>query len=255
MRVWRELACRPVLVQESEAGPTLLLDTAGKSFGLIVSGLEQNMLKHLSSWNETINLTYVLGAVDYHCTRLAETYCETATHFATSVARRLSITSNVTNLGGLGNEYYEFDALVTAIRRAYDALRHILWRFFGTKSPVPRSFPKTFPVCPKLPRALRQRCDESWTQVGIPVTHYRDCIQHYCPVDYGMSYVQMTRVADRLWTTHVPIPDNPRAKSRQKFTFGENLDALTFSWEAATEILGLSCDIVTVAHSVDTESS
>ena len=40
------------------------------------------------------------------------------------------------------------------------------------------------------------------------------------------------------------IPDNPEVKSAKKFTFGRDLDAMTYGWELITDLFVLTGSIV-----------
>ena len=221
----------------------MLLDVRGlhSDWGAQFFSLPKAHAAH-SSADRQHKSQYVLGALEYHCTLLAESYAEAAKHY-TDLIQPIDREHEYATFGGRGGEYYEFDALVTACRRAYDSLRYIVWRCFGANGSMPSSFYRTIRACPKLPKDLLERCERSWQHFGIPITAYRDCIQHYCPIDFGLSYVTMVRVCG-IWTSHVRIPDNPEARSRFAFLYLNNLDALTFSWEAASEVLALSGEII-----------
>lgn len=133
--------------------------------------------------------------------------------------------------------YYEFDALLAAARRAYDSCRYLLWPSFGSgKGTVPASFKKTLPLCTNLDPAVRDDLQRSWNTWGERLTNYRDCIQHYVPVDFGLSSVTLQQEFPAVWTALVRIPDNPGAKSKTMFTFDKGLDALSFGWQVANEV-------------------
>ena len=84
--------------------------------------------------------------------------------------------------------YFEFDAAVTVARRAYDSCRYVLWRRWGpSQSSVPSSFSRTVPLCTTLDPAVRDDLIASWERYGKNLTDYRDCIQHYVPVDFGLA--------------------------------------------------------------------
>lgn len=40
-----------------------------------------------------------------------------------------------------------------------------------------------------------------------------------------------------VWGAMARIPDNPEVRSKQRFSFKEDLDALTFGWQAACAVL------------------
>jgi hypothetical protein len=128
--------------------------------------------------------------------------------------------------------------LITATRRTYDALRYILWKVFGPGGrDIPNNFPKTLRVCHKLPRSLRESLEESWSCYGEQLTDYRDCIQHYVPVTSDLKHASFRRVDGDIWSVQVRLPDNPEVRSQRSFTFANNLDALTYGWQLANEVI------------------
>jgi hypothetical protein len=72
---------------------------------------------------------------------------------------------------------------------------------------------------------------------GEQVTDYRDCIQHYVPVDFPNSSIHMQKLDNSTWTAQMILPDNPSAKARAQFTYDKMRDALSYGWEVATEVL------------------
>ena len=38
----------------------------------------------------------------------------------------------------------------------------------------------------------------------------------------------------------VRIPDNPEAKAATKFTYDRDLEAMTYAWELATDLIGIA---------------
>jgi hypothetical protein len=47
-----------------------------------------------------------------------------------------------------------------------------------------------------------------------------------------------------IWTCSVLIPDNPEARSAKKFTYKSNIDALTYGWELANEIVDVAYELI-----------
>lgn len=131
--------------------------------------------------------------------------------------------------------YYELDALLTVIRRAYDTLRYPLWKLFGSRGTRPRSLSAMLEVCPGLPPDIADDLRSSWDSIGTSVTAYRDCLQHYTPVDFGLSSMFVEEAADGVWGVTARIPDNPESKSRAAFSFSRDLNALRFCWESTLE--------------------
>jgi hypothetical protein len=208
-----------------------------------VSELSQSYSLESGDLGKVLNLGYITGAVIYHCKNLASIYSDICLRFSQMagdhVDGRRVIFSNQPEA------YYEFDALITAARRSYDTTRYILWKYFGPGvGSVPASFKKCLPQCTGLPAPLKLRLSSSWDNYGEHLTDYRDCIQHYVPVDFGMSSANMTRLSDGVWSVSLLIPDNPKAKSKPQLSYSNKIDALSYSWEIATEVVDVAREII-----------
>ena len=88
-----------------------------------------------------------------------------------------------------------------------------------------------------MSKELAERLASSWSTHGEQVTDYRDCIQHYVPVDFPNSSIHMQKLDNGTWTAQMIIPDNPSTKARAQFTYDKMRDALSYGWEVATEVL------------------
>lgn len=226
---------RPViLTMHYGSGPEydmLLRTEVTDSFGLKITELEQRAYKVIKI-DKILNIGYLLRAMEYHCKQLALLYTEACNSMkeaydipGLTVEERKETDAIY---GMCGEPYYEFDALITAVRRAYDSCRYILWHFFGAESTAPRSFYSTLKNCPSLPVELSKKLNESWSKYGEEITAYCDCIQHNSPIDFGVSSLSMHKLDNGAWSTRVRIPDNPSAKSRFKFTYDNRRDARGF---------------------------
>jgi hypothetical protein len=152
------LRLRPILITEiltNRRERTFLLDATAKD----LIALRISTFTGLGSTGSEIfhfhHLSYLLGAVAYHCERLAQLYAEICHEF---VRVRFPDTSetNFVTFEYQPDPYYEFDALVTAARRTYDYSRYLLWQAFGDgSSSVPRSLAATLPCCNHMPPQLR----------------------------------------------------------------------------------------------------
>jgi len=239
---------QPILVTEqlgSNSQLDLLLRASNRlSFGLAISDAEQRSFRAFSALYKTVNVIYLLEAVQYHCTRLCLHYSSICATYS-SLPFDASGKGDVAIFQGRPEPYFEFDALVTAIRRAYDALRYLVWQFFGPgRGSLPISLYKTIPLCKALPASLADLISTSWKDYGEQITAYRDCVQHYSPIDFGLSSVRMQKREPGVWTVSVLIPDNPSAKSRSGFVYSESRDALRYGWKAADEILRVSSAVL-----------
>lgn len=220
-----------------EAAIPMLLRADGHSYyGLGITAVRNRRLGATTLY-PVLNLAYLLEGVSYHCIRLASLYAAIALEYS-----RLQQTPGMANpgevgiYGGQSEAYHEFEALVSVVRRGYDMTRYLLWPRFG-KGSMPRSLEALLETSVELPDLLRERLIRSWTEHGRTLTDYRDCIQHYVPLDSQMGAALMRRHAMGAWTCTMRIPDNPEARSSSKFSFALDRDALDYSWGLAEEIL------------------
>lgn len=183
---------------------------------------------------------YTVGAVGYHCKRLAEVYAEISRHFA-SVSLFQENTTGLATFEYVPEPYYEFDALITAARRAYEFTRYLLWYSFGPrKSSTPSSFRRTLDRCTHIPPTLAERLEKSWTLFGKKLAAYRDCIQHNVTLDQRCSTAFLEQIPQGAWKMAIWIPDNPEDKSGANFAYANRLDALTYGWNVTTELLEMA---------------
>jgi hypothetical protein len=197
---------------------------------------------YLSLVRPTANVQYAAGALLYHCQELALLYthiCDTAF----GIRQIMPIEGDYSSLGDQTEPYYEIEALITAARRTYDALRYVLWKTFGAGGNTPSNFSKTLAACDKLPESLRSSLETSWATYGIKMTAYRDCIQHNVPVTFDLQTASLERVAGDIWSVRLRLPDNPEEKSQSAFEFADNLDALTYGWELTNEVFKVAAEV------------
>jgi hypothetical protein len=189
------------------------------------------------------HVQYMTGSLVYHCQELALLYsaiCDTQF----SIGHTLPFQDDSVSLQWQDEPYYEIEALITAARRTYDALRDVLWKVYGPGGPdTPSNFKKTLTTCRKLPDDLKLELENSWKIYGERMTAYRDCIQHYVPVTFGIQTANLERVAGDIWSVKLLLPDNPEGKSQKAFRFKKNLDALTYGWELANEVINVATKI------------
>jgi len=201
---------------------------------------------------EKFTLEYLTGALIYHCKNLAEKYasiCRQAAAFPNGFERP----DEKAIFSGQSDGYYEFEALVTVARRTYDAIRYPIWESFGpAKDSVPRNFYNTLLKCTTLPPALAERLQTSWSKWGLKLRAYRDCLQHYVPLDFGHSSAVVELLDSGVWSTALRIPDNPEMKSRKRFQYEQGIDALSYGWELTNEILDV---VFQVLRAVDDNQS
>ncbi len=178
------------------------------------------------------SLIYVMEAALYHLVALT-TWCarECAAHGAIharlgSDAERVVMRPNA--------PYFEFEALVTAIVRAFDTLRYSLWRQWGDHGSTPNSYERVVDSLRTCPTSVLNHLSLGASGAYARAKGYRHCIQHY--VDIGSASWAMFELRSKVWTVTVRVPDNPDARSSAKWTFTSNLDALSLGWELCSEL-------------------
>ena len=243
--IQQEFDIRPILITyEYTHGKKIDLlmpkHITGRLLDIDVSEFMQSDLMKAKDHLKVMNIGYTTGAVIYHCKRLTHSYRKICDDF---VGNKIPLINQQEKqiFSSQEEPYYEFDALITAARRAYDITRYILWKYFGPKNgSVPASFKKCLPLCHSLPVNLKERLESSWSRYGLKLTKYRDCVQHYSPIDFILSSAHMTRLKKMVWSTSLIIADNPEAKSKRGFTYNDKIDALSYAWEITTEILDIA---------------
>ena len=137
--------------------------------------------------------------------------------------------------------YFEFDALLSAARRAYDKAGNLAWAAFrGSGGGRPDNLAKLLKRCECIPKELADRLKQSWVKIGSRLKDFRDCTQHFASTDIGGCSIRMEKLDAGIWRAVAPIPDNPEAKSRSRFTYTCRLDALTYGWEVTNEVACLA---------------
>ena len=213
-------------------------------FDVRIEMLFSKMLEIGISITAAEKVAYIPRSVSYHCRKLADNYSLVRSDF--SAMQRLDRESKSGEVLFSANccVWFEFDALVTAVRRAYDSTSSILWNVFGNRVDCPDAFYETYPKCERLPKYLRDRLEGSWKKVGMRVTSYRNNVQHYANMEFGMCSVKMIPMNDFLWGMKVLIPDNPEVRSRNKLQYKEEVDALSYGWKIACEVLDVISSII-----------
>jgi hypothetical protein len=208
-----------------------------------VSPLNSKTVKNGRLLPKAFALSYDVGATLHHCASLAKAYGSIVNNFQ----RTLSIESNPISKSDLvvfGNQeepYYELDALLSASRRAYDKIGHYVWHAFeGAGGGMPDNMSQTLDRLKTCPQPLANRLRNSWTTVGERLKDYRDCTQHFASVDIGFGAVMMKNLREGVWRAWARIPDNPEVKSKKRFTYRLELDALSYGWNVANEVVLLT---------------
>jgi hypothetical protein len=191
-----------------------------------------------------MDVAYLAHGLTYHCLNLAKAYAVIALSQREHVKRWPEL--GVEDRGILGHQlepYFEFDSVLALVRRLYDSLRYLLWPRYGNRGSMPASLYRLLAQRTTMPEPLKTALLRSWEHCGDRVTAYRDCTQHYVPVDFHQcAFLQ--RHSSGAWTASMRIPDNPDSKSKKGFTFAGGLDALTFAWEATHEAISAASLVV-----------
>lgn len=249
---------RPIVLSEQVAASngsgeeerhSVFSPTLGTTLSMRLSNFDQDwpVERRTALFYPIINAQYTVGAMIYHCQQLAILYATIAERYA-MLDKVIGQRCAHVLFQGQSEAYFEFDALITAARRSYDCLRYILWSLNGIQGSLPSNLVKTVDKCTEVPNHLLDRIRQSWLTFGEKLTAYRDCIQHYQPVSFGFDSASLTKLDCGTWSVLIRIPDNPEAKSRSHFAYTEGLDALSFGWELADEIVTVTEVLFTEAR-------
>lgn len=188
------------------------------------------------------NLDYVLNASIYHCIKLAKNYVSICSLYS----RVAEIINNGSAKSGFSsslvmNAYFEFDALISALLRAYNTIRYLLWEKFNGKGSTPSSYYRVLEKCKSsMSQDLYEVLGKSWHKNGEKLKSYRDCIQHYVPIEKGFSQANIVRNEKNIWLVSLLLPDNPDAQSITNFKYSEEIDALSYCWYQIIEFFRIS---------------
>jgi hypothetical protein len=228
---------RPIVLTNGHRNDNLLLRINTRElFAFDINDFETCAVRN--SGSGALNNSYLLRSLQYHCTQLALSYahiCESFAYFP------IPIDEDVATFGSNPEPYFEFESLVTTIRRTYDYFRYMLWQHFGDGGSISSNFCKTLEKCrDRMPPQLASRLETSWSKFGDEITAYRDCLIHYSPTTFGMGASCMQKLPNEAWSLIVRIPDNPISHSQRQFVWDQQRDALTYGWEATNEILNVA---------------
>lgn len=193
-------------------------------------------------------LKYVMGSMLYHCSVLARLYAEECTKFverATGEIGSDGITSREKENKGVTSleaPFYEFETLMTKIILGYEYIRYPIWRKYKSGTETPHNFADTIKRC-KFPPAIEKRIILSKDNCYLPAKIFRHCIQRNLDIG-SSSWCMVEKKYELLWLFVARLPDNPEEKSEKKFTFDQELDALTVAWEYVSEFFALTDIIV-----------
>lgn len=258
---WQEVQSKlgtpPVTAEIVSAGrtqPMLLNPKSGRLFAIELSELMLSRNRPGALFHRR-RLAYGLGAMIHHCTNIAGSYAR--------ICERVAEMSCIPEFDPgphsifQGNEepYFEFDALVTAARRIYDAPSSMLWNAYGgRKGQAPNSLEEVLKRLTSLPEAIGNQLQSSWDQHGKRARDYRDSIVHWADIEHGLGSVDVLRHDIGVWAVLARLPDNPETRSRRQFTFARQVDALEYSIELTAELMSFVKTVADAALAPDVDS-
>lgn len=251
VEVIQDYGVRPiVLLERVSPGKerSVLLSTDGKAGPSPLPALTHPPFEEQASTQLFYSLGYTLGAVHYHCGRLAKRYSGITRAFVSQLEE--DEPADRVRWGFHEKPLYEFECLTVAATRAYDRMRYLIWHAFGPQRGLPRAgtegyFERTVELSNGMPGALASRLKESWQAFGARLLDYRHFAQHYMPLERESMQVTMERMhGNDVWAVTIPLPDNPQVRASGKFEYEQRKDMLTYGWRMTTELMDVSFALV-----------
>jgi hypothetical protein len=208
--------------------PVLELQVQQLAHDLLIS-VETRFVAHVR------NLAYIAEATTYHCSQLAAQYL-TVLDTVTEGGRNLELFSEDFIFSGATSPYFEFDALITAAVRAYDTARFPLWAAYGHRGSPPTNFERVVARV-NAPTPLTATLADA-VEVYNRAKKYRDCLQHYAQFGARLPFSRIQLLKGQVWSAVVLLPDNPEAKSYDKFLYAKQIDALSYGWQVTDGVVG-----------------
>ena len=225
------LSFRPIMVtgQSGNAGIELVIPyTCGRFLDIFRSEL---------SLHASRSVLFLMGACIYHLKGLilwSSRYCIDHAKDKYRPDRNKIVSSQET-------PFYQFEALINDVVRAFNILRYPMWKKWGTASGVPNSYERTIDRLESISDDLKKTLEDK-RQILEVAKRYRDCIQHY--VDIGSSsWVMLERLNSQIWSVLIRVPDNPECRSAKNFEFEQRIDALSLGWKYATALFETAAQI------------
>jgi hypothetical protein len=240
---WARLVLTTDVDHRRRLHTTLMSPGGGEPLSSVVSDVMVVRAYEGEHFEKVMNLLHMLEAACYHCIRLAEAYPRVCDWEVTMAARAPEpLPPERYSMSALSEVYFEFDALMAALRRVFESLRFLLWAGFGRGlGTIPGNFETTLEVLvrnARVPGDLSQRLQATWDTTGVRIKAYRDCAFHYVPL-FSMFGYEVWGDEGEPWHAYFHVPDNPDARSVGQFTFEQKVDALRFGWESMSEIAGV----------------
>ncbi|AQA04371.1 hypothetical protein BVC93_20260 [Mycobacterium sp. MS1601] len=191
----------------------------------------------MSDFYEERDIKYCVRSTLYHLNRLIELYVDKRRRFEDR-ARPDALRGN----SGDPRMYFEVDAFLGAARAIYEAISKLLWKHYA----LPRKMTGRWRSITNamnanvIPADFSESLRQSWSDCGIKLKDYRDCIMHNAPLTDGAGILYYNKF-DGRWGVTVPLPSNPATKSRSAFDniHGNGVDALSYCHGVAMHLVAL----------------
>ena len=173
---------------------------------------------------ERFSLAYALGCILYHCKAMVERYSEITKSFS---SRPMPDEAPVRMLYGWQEKpLFEFEGVINAGFRALECLRQPLWRRFGNKGCLPRSFLRVVDNCSQIPTSLITKIEHITADFFDHAKEYRDCLEHYLSPLAPRNFADMRIVPPGVWTMSTWLPKNPEARRWESFEYDSDTGGL-----------------------------
>lgn len=219
---------------------TSIVDFDGHSLNESAMGLARVNGPHaMANYFEETDMKYCNRAVLYHMNRLVDLYSDVTQHFERTCPLGTAIRGNFES----PKIFFELGAFFGASRRVYESIRKVLWKHLGkNRKGRWKSFHSALKDEKLFPSGLLFRLRESWSEFGIKLSAYGDCIMHNDPVNDGQTTCWLNWYGSR-WGASVWLPSNPEQKSRRSFKFRDGPEALSYCHAIASHLVALCAEI------------
>ncbi|WP_330254553.1 hypothetical protein OG874_08425 [Nocardia sp. NBC_00565] len=212
------------------------VDSSGRSLNdLAVHVLDCKKQHWVGHYHEEADVGYCLRSALYRLDRIVGFYVEKCKLFEQK--HQNAIRGNT----GDARVYFEVDALLSDVRRVYEAISKLLWKHYAPKSQSGsrwRSVKGAVGSTGIIPEPFGEVLRTSWKTVGVSANEYRDCLMHYVPLTDGAATLWMDRYG-RRWGATVRLPAQPEKRSRKGYDLENGPDALAYCHSLVIELVTL----------------
>lgn len=151
---------------------------------------------------------------------------------------------------------FEVDAYLGAARRVYEAISKVLWKHFsgspdgkGRWSSMRKTVAAIESGSTHIPEPIAATVASSWNTYGVTLADYRNYVAHTGALS-ASEVCWMSRFS-RRWGASVALLENPEDKKRAPIDPDVRRDALAYSYDVATHLVGLCEDLTAVPAIAD----